>query len=202
MKPFRTLTAPAVPFDLENCDTDRIVPARFLRRPRSEGYGQFLFHDLREADPDFVLGRPAHRGARILVAAGNFGCGSSREAAVWALAGAGFEAWIAPSFGDIFLENSFKNGVPAIVLPAPSVAALRSQLEASPGAPVTIDLGRQVVIFPDGREEPFEVDPFRKACLLEGLDEIDLTRRHEGEIARWEARRQGEWPWLGRGRAD
>lgn len=202
MKPFRTLTAPAVPFDLENCDTDRIVPARFLRRPRSEGYGQFLFHDLREADTDFVLARPAYRGAKILVAAGNFGCGSSREAAVWALAGAGFEAWIAPSFGDIFLENSFKNGVPAIVLPAPRVADLRAQLEARPGAAVTLDLERQQVVFPDGREVPFEVDPFRKACLLEGLDEIDLTGRHADEIARWEARRRVEWPWLGRGRAD
>ena len=199
MKPFRTLTAPAVPFGLENCDTDRIVPARFLRRPRSEGYGQFLFHDLREADPDFVLARPAFRGARVLVAAGNFGCGSSREAAVWALAGAGFEAWIAPSFGDIFLENSFKNGVPAIVLPAASVARLRDTLEARPGASVTVDLARQVVGFPDGHEEPFEVDPFRKACLLEGLDEIDLTLRESDAISAWEARRRAECPWLGCG---
>ena len=198
MKPFTTLTAVAVPFDLVNCDTDRIVPARFLRQPRSAGYQNFLFHDLREADRDFVLDRPAFRGARILVAAENFGCGSSREAAVWALAGAGLAAWIAPSFGDIFLENSFKNGIAALVLPAARVAALREQLAANPGAQVTIDLPSQTVRFPDGSHEPFEVDAFRKACLLEGVDEIDLTLQHEAAIAGWEARRRAQMPWLAR----
>ena len=188
MRPFATLTAIAVPFDLVNCDTDRIVPARFLRQPRSAGYGNFLFHDLREADRDFVLDRPTYRGAKILVAAENFGCGSSREAAVWALAGSGLEAWIAPSFGDIFLENSFKNGILAVVLPAERVATLRVQLAATPGAQVTIDLAAQAVRFPDGSVERFEVDAFRKACLLEGLDEIDLTLRHEEAIAAYEAR--------------
>ncbi len=191
MKPFGTLTAVAVPFDLVNCDTDRIVPARFLRQPRSAGYQNFLFHDLREADGSFVLDKPAYRGAKILVAAENFGCGSSREAAVWALAGAGFEAWIAPSFGDIFLENSFKNGIPALVLPAGSVAELRAQLAANPGAVVTIDLPAQAVRFPDGRVEPFAIDAFRKACLLEGLDEIDLTLRHSAALAAYEARMKG-----------
>jgi len=199
MKPFTTLTAVAVPLDLVNCDTDRIVPARFLRQPRSAGYQNFLFHDLREADRDFVMDRPAYRGARILVAAENFGCGSSREAAVWALSGAGLAAWIAPSFGDIFLENSYKNGVPAIVLPAARVAALRAQLAANPGAEVAIDLPAQTVRFPDGSLARFEVDAFRKACLQEGLDEIDLTLRHEGEIAAWEARRREDLPWLARG---
>ena len=110
MIPFNTLTSVAVPLDMVNVDTDRIVPARFLRQPRSAGYQNFLFHDLREKDPRFPLDRPEYRGAQILVAAENFGCGSSREAAVWALAGAGLRAWIAPSFGDIFFENSFKNG--------------------------------------------------------------------------------------------
>ncbi len=198
MTPFRTLTAVAVPFDLVNCDTDRIVPARFLRKPRSAGYQNFLFHDLREADPDFVLDRAAYRGARILVASANFGCGSSREAAVWALAGAGFDAWIAPSFGDIFLENSFKNGVPALVLPAARVADLRAQLAANPGAQVAIDLPSQTVRFPDGSVESFEIDAFRKACLTEGIDEIALTLQHAGAIADWEARREAAMPWLGR----
>ena len=196
MEPFTTLTAIAVPLDLVNVDTDRIVPARFLRQPRSAGYQNFLFHDLRETDPDFVLDRPAYRGAKVLVAAANFGCGSSREAAVWALAGSGLRAWIAPSFGDIFLENSFKNGVLAIVLPEARVAALREQLREHPGAAVTIDLPSQAVRFPDGSEEPFMVDPFRKECLLAGIDEIDLTLREERAISEYERRHARETPWL------
>lgn len=196
MEPFETLTAVAVPLDLVNVDTDRIVPARFLRRPRSEGYQNFLFHDLREGDPGFVLDRPEYAGAKILVAAENFGCGSSREAAVWALAGAGLRAWIAPSFGDIFLENSFKNGVPAIVLPSARVAALRGQLTARPGSEVAIDLPAQTVTMPDGAVERFEVDPFRKECLLAGLDEIDLTLRHADAISAHEARAKASSPWL------
>jgi 3-isopropylmalate/(R)-2-methylmalate dehydratase small subunit len=197
MQPFTTLTAVAVPLDLVNVDTDRIIPARFLRQPRSAGYEKFLFHDLREGDSDFVLDRPAYRGAQVLVAADNFGCGSSREGAVWALAGTGLRAWIAPSFGDIFLENSFKNGVLAIVLPAPRVAQLRSALAAAPGATLTIDLAAQTVTGPDGRVDRFEIDPFRKECLLAGIDEIDLTLRHEREIAAYEERRGRERPWLG-----
>lgn len=196
MNPFTTLTAVAVPLDLVNVDTDRIVPARFLRRPRSEGYQNFLFHDLREADTAFVLDRPEYRGAKILVAAENFGCGSSREAAVWALAGSGLRAWIAPSFGDIFFENSFKNGALPIVLPLARVAALREQLQAKPGSEVTIDLPAQTVRFPDGSLERFDVDPFRKECLVAGIDEIDLTLRHEAEIAAHEARQRRETPWL------
>ena len=197
MQPFTTLTAVAVPLDLVNVDTDRIIPARFLRQPRSAGYERFLFHDLREQDPQFVLDRPAYRGAQILVAAENFGCGSSREGAVWALAGTGLRAWIAPSFGDIFLENSFKNGVLALVLPAPRVESLRAALSKQPGATLTIDLAAQTVTGPDGTVDRFEIDPFRKECLLAGIDEIDLTRRHEGEIAAYEARRKRERPWLG-----
>jgi 3-isopropylmalate/(R)-2-methylmalate dehydratase small subunit len=198
MEPFTTLRAVAVPLDLVNVDTDRIVPARFLRKPRSAGYQNFLFHDLRQGDAAFVLDRPEYRGARILVAAENFGCGSSREAAVWALAGAGLRAWIAPSFGDIFFENSFKNGVLAIVLPAPRVADIRAQLMASPGAQIAIDLAAQVLTLPDGSSQSFEVDAFRKECLLAGIDEIELTMRYEREIAAYEKRQGIESPWLAR----
>ena len=196
MKPFTTLTSIAVPLDIVNVDTDRIVPARFLRKPRSAGYENFLFNDLREANPDFPLDRPAYRGAQILVAAENFGCGSSREAAVWALAGFGLRAWIAPSFGDIFFENSFKNGVLAIVLPVERVAAIRAQLERHPGAELTIELPPQTLRLPDGAVEPFEIDPFRKECLLAGIDEIDLTLRYERDIAAYERRQKLEAPWL------
>jgi 3-isopropylmalate/(R)-2-methylmalate dehydratase small subunit len=190
MQPFVTLTATAAPLDLVNVDTDRIIPARFLRKPRDAGYGQFLFHDLREADRDFVLDRPEHRGAQILVAAENFGCGSSREGAVWALAGAGFRAWIAPSFGDIFFENSAKNGALAIVLPRERVQAMREMLHARPGTQLTIDLPSQTVTLPDGTADRFEVDPFRKECLLAGIDEIALTLRYEDAIADFERQRR------------
>lgn len=196
MQPFTTLTAVAVPLDIVNVDTDRIVPARFLRKPRSAGYENFLFHDLREGDPDFVLDRPEYREAKILVAAQNFGCGSSREAAVWALAGRGFRAWIAPSFGDIFFENSFKNGVLAITLPPERVAAIRELLRERPGTQLTIDLPSQALRLPDGRVERFEVDAFRKECLLAGIDEIDLTMRYERQIAEHERRQREETPWL------
>ena len=194
MTPFTTLTAVAVPLDLVNVDTDQIVPARFLRKPRSAGYQNFAFHDLREKDPGFVLSRPEYREAQILVAAQNFGCGSSREAAVWALAGLGLRAWIAPSFGDIFLENSFKNGVLAITLPAERVAAMRAKLGEAPGSTLTIDLPSQTVASPDGGVDRFEVDPFRKECLLAGIDEIDLTLRYEKEIAAYELNRWGLTP--------
>ena len=190
MEKFERLSAIAAPLDLANVDTDRIIPARFLRRPRSEGYGQFLFHDLREGRGDFVLDRPEYRGAQVLVAGENFGCGSSREGAVWALAGAGFRAWIAPSFGDIFFENSFKNGVLAIVLPKERVSFLRRFLSEHPGARIEIDLPEQTIALQDGEKERFEIDAFRKACLVEGIDEIALTLRHEEEIAAFEARRE------------
>jgi len=190
MEPFVTLTATAAPLDLVNVDTDRIIPARFLRKPRDAGYGQFLFHDLREADRDFVLDRPEYRGAQILVAAENFGCGSSREGAVWALAGVGFRAWIAPSFGDIFFENSAKNGALAIVLPRERVQALRELLHAKPGTQVTIDLPSQTVKLAGGSVDRFEVDPFRKECLLAGIDEIALTLRYENAITEFESRRR------------
>ena len=196
MEPFTTLAARAVPLDLVNVDTDRIIPARFLRRPRSEGYGQFLFHDLREGDPNFALDRPEYRGAQILVAAENFGCGSSREGAVWALKGAGLRAWIAPSFGDIFSENSFKNGALAIVLPRERVEHIRELLHRAPGSELSIDLPAQTVRLPDGTSDRFEVDPFRKECLLAGLDEVGLTMRYEAAISAYENRAARETPWL------
>ena len=191
MTPFTTLTAIAVPLDRVNVDTDQIVPARFLRRPRDEGYQHFLFHDVREKDPAFAFDRGGYVGAKILVAGENFGCGSSREGAVWALAGSGLRAWIAPSFGDIFFENSFKNGVLPIVLPPARVATLRDWLDAEPGRQVAIDLAAQEVRW-GMQVDRFEVDPFRKECLLQGLDEIDLTLRHEAAIAEYE-RRQDSW---------
>ena len=191
MEKFQTLDAIAAPLDLANVDTDRIIPARFLRRPRSEGYGQFLFHDLREGG-GFVLDRPEYRGAQILVAGENFGCGSSREGAVWALAGAGFRAWIAPSFGDIFFDNSFKNGVLAVVLPKEKVLHLQESLRTRPGLKIHIDLPRQTVTLEGAAAERFEVDAFRKACLVEGVDDIDLTLRHEEAIAAYERRREAQ----------
>ena len=203
MEAFTTLTAVAVPLDVANVDTDRIIPARFLHRPRGPEFGRLLFHDVRyDADgrerPDFVLNQPAFRDARILVAAENFGCGSSREHAVWSLAAYGIRAVIAPSFGDIFFGNCFKVGVLPVVLPAETVAALRGQLHAMPGAPLTVDLQAQVVVGPDGTRHPFEADPFRRDGLLRGQDEIALTLGHEAAIAAFERRRALEAPWLAR----
>ena len=195
MEPFTTLTAVAAPLPIANLDTDRLIPARFLRQPRSAGYHNYLFHDLREQG-DFILDRPAYKGARIIVGAENFGCGSSREGAVWALAGAGYRAWIAPSFGDIFFENSFKNGTLPIVLAADRVVALRTLLIDQAGAQLTIDLAAQTVTLPDGSIERFEVDPFRKECLLNGWDEIDLTLQHAQAISDFEARQRAQSPWL------
>jgi 3-isopropylmalate/(R)-2-methylmalate dehydratase small subunit len=201
MEPFSKLKAVAAPYALANVDTDRIVPARFLRQPRSVGYGKFLFHDLRHRpdgseDPGFFLNQPRWRGAAILVAGENFGCGSSREAAVWALEGWGFRAWIAPSFGEIFQENTYKNGLLPVTLPAERAARIRQLVEAQSGAELTIDLEAQTIALPDGSTERFEIDPFRKQCLLNGWDDIDLTLRHEQAIAAYEARQRSETPWL------
>jgi 3-isopropylmalate/(R)-2-methylmalate dehydratase small subunit len=145
--------------------------------------------------PEFFLNQPAYRNAGIIVADVNFGCGSSREGAVWALAGIGLRAWIAPSFGDIFLENSFKNGCLAIVLSPARVAAIRQALVAGPGARLTIDLVAQQIQWTGG-VEPFEVDPFRKECLLRGMDEIDLTLQHGEALDAYERRQREETPWL------
>ncbi len=201
MEPFRTLTAVAAPLAMENVNTDQIIPARFLRKPRSAGYGNFLFNDIRVLEgggqnPDFVLNRAPYQPARILVALRNFGCGSSREGAVYALHDCGFRAVIAPSFGDIFFNNCAKNGVVAAVLPEAAVADLLRQLAGTPGAEVTVDLEHDRVIAPDGARHAFELEPSRKHCLLEGLDDIQLTLRHEPEIAGFEQRRYGRLTWL------
>lgn len=204
MQAFRRVTAVAAPIDLPNVDTDRVIPARFLRKPQdAPGYDRFLFHDVRfDADggerPEFVLNRPAYRAAKILVVAENFGCGSSREAAVWALDAYGVRSVIAPSLGDIFHGNCFKNGLLPVLLPGETTAALRRQLHERPGSAITVDLESQTVTGPDGATHRFDVDPFRKRCLLEGLDEIGLTQTYERDIAAFETRHAREFPWLER----
>jgi 3-isopropylmalate/(R)-2-methylmalate dehydratase small subunit len=198
VEPFVRLDTIALPMPVANVDTDQIIPARFLRKSRKDGFGQYLFHDLRFGDggeerPDFVLNQPAYRGARVLVADRNFGCGSSREHAVYALWDYGFRAAIAPSFGDIFQGNSFKNGFLPIVLPT---AELLEQIRARPGAHIVVDLEQQLVIGPDGRGHRFEIDAFRKHCLLQGVDELGYTLGHRGEIDAFERERAGTAPWL------
>ncbi len=193
MEVFRTLDAVAVPLPRPNIDTDQIIPARFLSRPREVDHAGFLFHDARRLpdgapDPEFALNTDAWRNARIVVAGKNFACGSSREAAVWALFDAGFRCAIAPSFGDIFRTNGMKNGLLPVVLPAAVVEAIIAQVETDPGARIQVDLPAQVVTAPDGSVHSFEVDPFAKHCLLEGLDEISLTQSYEEEIAAFERR--------------
>ena len=201
MEAFTTLTAGAVPLDLPNIDTDRLIPARFLKKPREAGLGGYFFHDVRfnpdgSENGDSILNQAPYRGAQILVTAANFGCGSSRESAVWALMGAGFRCVIGPSFGDIFFENCFKNGVLAVVLPAEVAVELRRQLHARPGATIAVDLASQIVTAPDGSAHRFDVDPFRKQALLRGQDEIALTLEYAREIEAFEARRAAEMPWL------
>lgn len=201
MTPFTTLTGVAVPIDTVNLDTDQLLPARYLRRPRDDRYPSYLFHDLRfGADgserPDFVLNRAPYRRARIIVGAQNFGCGSSREAAVFALVANDIRAVLAPSFGDIFFNNCAKNGVLAIRLDAAATTGLRAALHAAPGAAMTIDLAAQRITAPDGATLAFDIDPFRKRCLLEGLDDIALTLEHEAAIAAFEDRYRADADWL------
>ena len=202
MQPFTTLLAVAAPIDLPDIDTDRIIPARFLRKPRgAPGYADFLFHDVRfdaagAEQPDFVLNRVPYRAARILVTAENFGCGSSREMAVWALDARGIRAVVAPSLGDIFHQNCFKNGLLPVILPAAIVADLRRQLHARPGATLTVDLEAQTVTGPDGARHRFDVDPFRKQMLLTGQDEIAFTLSRADAITAFERGLPAERPWL------
>ncbi len=200
MEPFVTLTAPALPLDLANVDTDQIIPARYLGRPR-ERQVEAMFRDLRYTPdgaprPEFVMNQPGFASARILVADRNFGCGSSRENAVTVMVDNGFRAFIAPSFGDIFHNNCFQNGVLPIRLPAERVAALRAQLRAKPGATLTVDLAGQTVLGPDGQRDAFDIDPFRKDCLLKGVDEVSLTLGHADQIAAFEQRQRQEFDWL------
>ncbi len=202
MEPFTTLTGVAAPIDLPNVDTDRIIPARFLRKPRdTPGYDRFLFHDVRfnpdgTEKPEFVLNQTAYRNATILVTAVNFGCGSSREMAPWVLLAYGVRSVISPSVGDIFRENCFKNGLLPVILPADVTDTMRRQLHERPGATMTVDLESQTVTAPDGTTHPFSIDPFRKQCLLTGQDEIALTLGQEPAIAAFERRHASAMPWL------
>jgi 3-isopropylmalate/(R)-2-methylmalate dehydratase small subunit len=201
MEPFRTLDALAVPLDEANIDTNQLCPTRFNKVPRGPGYQKVLLHDRRfDADgnekPDFILNRTPYRNARIIVAERNFGCGSSRESAVYGLQAFGIRAIVAPSFGDIFTSNCLKNGVLPVRLPADVVAELRRQLHAQVGASVKIDLPAQLVTGPDGRAHRFEIQPLSKRCLLEGLDDIALTRRYGDAFAAYEAGHRSAMPWL------
>jgi len=201
MEPFGHVDAVAAPLNAANVDTDQIIPARFLWRKRGDGWRHLLFHDLRFADdgsprPEFVLNRPEYGEARILVADRNFGCGSSREHAVWSLYDYGFRAVIAPSFGDIFFNNSFQNGLLPIVLADDRAAALRALLAQNPGARMAVDLAAQTVRGPDGAIDSFDIDPFRKACLMAGTDDIAFTLSQEDAIAAFEKGYEGKVTWL------
>ena len=196
--------------DRENVDTDAIIPKQFLKSIRKTGFGPNLFDAWRYLDagfpgqdpasrqpnPDFVLNQPRYKGASVLLARKNFGCGSSREHAPWALDQYGFRAIIAPSYADIFFNNSFKNGLLPIVLSEAQVSQLFADALAFPGYQLTVDLDRQVVIKPQGEELPFEVQPFRKFCLLGGLDDIGLTLQKADKIKAFEAERLASKPWL------
>jgi len=191
---FTSLTAIAVPYEPVNVDTDQIVPARFLKFPRKDGYGKFLFHDVRE-DPGFVLDRVPFDQARILVGNANFGCGSSREGAAYAFHDAGFRSVIAPSFGDIFYSNCMKNGIVPVRLPDSECAALRSLLTNNPGNQLTVDLVAQEVREPDGKVHRFAIDPFYREMLLRGVDELGLTLTLVPQIEAFEQAYAREVPW-------
>lgn len=201
MKPFTKFTAVAAPLDMANIDTDKIIPARYLRKPREPGYGPYLFHDLRfDAEgrerPDFVLNQAAYRNAGILVAGANYGCGSSREGAVYAMLDHGIRSVIAPSFGDIHYANELQNGMLPVILPDDACAALRDQLRMRPGARITVDLETQTVTAPDGGTHRFVIDAVYRERLLCGLDEVGFILEHLPEIEAFEARHYIEMPWL------
>ena len=200
MEPYQRFAAVAVPLDDANIDTGRIFPSRFLRKPRSAGYHNFLFRDARfdEAGnerPEFIMNRAPYRSARIVVTGSNFACGSSREPAVYAFVDAGFRCVIAPSFGEIFFSNCFRNGLLPVVLPADEVLALRRQLHAQSGAQLTVDLEKQCVYGPDGLEHQFEIDTARKLRLMKGLDDAALAQEYLSQIEQFERRYVAEWPW-------
>ena len=210
MDAFTVYQGLVAPLDRENVDTDAIIPKQFLKSIKKTGFGQNLFDEWpyldqgepgqdcsnRPLNPDFVLNQARYQGAGILLARKNFGCGSSREHAPWALSQFGFRAIIAPSFADIFFNNCFKNGLLPVVLSEQEVDHLFNETKAFSGYQLTIDLERQEVIAPDGRRYSFEVTPFRKYCLLNGLDDIGLTLRHADKIKAFEAERLLRMPWL------
>ena len=210
MNPFRVHKGLVAPMDRENVDTDAIIPKQFLKSIKKSGFGVNLFDEWRYLDagypgqdpasrrpnPDFVLNQPRYQGASVLIARKNFGCGSSREHAPWALDQYGFRTVIAPSFADIFFGNCFKNGLLPIQLPEDAVTRLFDEAAAFVGYSLTIDLEQQLVVQPDGATIPFEVQPFRKFCLLGGFDDIGLTLRHAEKIRAFEAERLLAKPWL------
>jgi len=193
MKRFERLHAVALPIAQPNLDTDQIIPARYLQKLRSDDFGKFLFRDLRyrpdgSENPAFLLNQPAYRDARIVVAERNFGCGSSREHAVWALHDFGIRAVIAPSFGDIFQTNALKNGLLPVVLPAAAVGETLNALLARPGSLIEVDLDAQNVTMPNGNIHEFAIDPYSRHCMLQGLDELDYTLTQVEHIAEFERR--------------
>jgi 3-isopropylmalate/(R)-2-methylmalate dehydratase small subunit len=201
MEKFTTLTGVAAPLPMMNVDTDMIIPKQFLKTIKRTGLGVNLFEEMRYRDdgsenPDFVLNKPAYRDAKILVTGENFGCGSSREHAPWAIKDFGIRCVIAPSFADIFYNNCFKNGILPITLPQQDVDKLMDDAERGANAVLTVDLEAQTITGPDGGEISFEIDPFRKRCLLEGLDDIGLTLEKEDAIAVFERKRAETRPWL------
>jgi len=196
MKAFRTHTGLVAPLDRANVDTDQIIPKEFLKRIERTGFGEFLFYDWRRKpdrtlDPDFVLNQPRYKGASILVADRNFGCGSSREHAPWALDDFGFRVIIAPSFADIFANNCVKNGLLTVVLLEAQVATLMKRAQEIEGYRLTVDLEKRQVRDDSGFSASFTMDDFNRRCLLEGLDDIGLTLQHQAEIAAYEAQRFG-----------
>ncbi|MGD9867477.1 MAG: 3-isopropylmalate dehydratase small subunit [Hyphomicrobiales bacterium] len=200
MDKFTTLTGVAAPLDMINVDTDKIIPKQFLKTIKRTGLGKHLFFEMRYKDdgsenPDFVLNKPAYRKAQILVAGDNFGCGSSREHAPWALLDFGIRCVIATSFADIFYNNCFKNGILPIRLPQEDVDKLMDDASRGANATVTVDLESQTITGPDGGSISFELDPFRKQCLLEGLDDIGLTLKKSKKIASYEEKAQAARPW-------
>jgi 3-isopropylmalate/(R)-2-methylmalate dehydratase small subunit len=192
MEPFKTLTSTVAPLDRTNVDTDQIIPKQFLKRIERTGYGDFLFFDWRQTPegkpvPEFVLNDPRYKDAKILIAGKNFGCGSSREHAAWALSDFGFRVVIAPTFADIFFSNAGKNGIVLVRLSESEVDTLLCNAETIPGYKLTVSLQDQTVTDDRGFKATFEVDPFRKYCLLEGLDDIGLTLRHAAELDKYES---------------
>jgi len=210
MQAFTLHTGLVAPMDRENVDTDAIIPKQFLKSIKRTGFGTNLFDEWRYLDPgepgqdpasrkpnpDFVLNQPRYQGASVLLARRNFGCGSSREHAPWALDQYGFRAILAPSYADIFFTNCFKSGLLPIVLPESVIAQLFDEVAAFPGYRLTVDLPRQVVVKPDGVEIAFDVQSFRKYCLVNGFDDIGLTLRHADKIRAYEAERLARMPWL------
>jgi len=210
MEQFTVHKGLVAPMDRDNVDTDAIIPKQFLKSIKRSGFGPNLFDEWRYLDrgepgqdpasrrpnPEFVLNLPRYQGASVLIARSNFGCGSSREHAPWALQQYGFRAIIAPSFADIFFNNCFKNGLLPIQLPESQVAQLFDEVFAFPGYELTVDLERQVIVKPDGSTLPFDVQPFRRYCLLGGFDDIALTLRHADKIKAFEAERIAAKPWL------